>query len=181
PTVIGRGFTMNDKIHTVVGVLPPFPQYPDRNDVYMPSVACPFRSNAALIANRNGRMISLFGRLRPTVTARKAEADLSNVTASMQEEFPAFYPSSAKVSAEARPLRDALTREARPTILLLLIAAGFVLVISCASVANLNLARMVRRDRELAVRTAMGAGRARLFRQLLTEGFLLSLAGGTVG
>jgi len=181
PTVIGRDFTMNDKIHTVVGVLPPFPQYPDRNDVYMPSVACPFRSNAALIANRNGRMISLFGRLRPTVTARKAEADLSNVTASMQEEFPAFYPSSAKVSAEARPLRDALTREARPTILLLLIAAGFVLVISCASVANLNLARMVRRDRELAVRTAMGAGRARLFRQLLTEGFLLSLAGGTVG
>jgi len=76
PTVVGRDFTMNDKIHTVVGVLPPFPQYPDRNDVYMPSVACPFRSNPALISSRNGRMISLFGRLKPTVTARKAEADL---------------------------------------------------------------------------------------------------------
>jgi putative ABC transport system permease protein len=181
PTVVGRDFRMNDRIHTVVGVLPPFPPYPNRNDVYMPSVACPFRSNPALITNRNGRLISLFGRLRPGVTATKAGADLSAVAGSMQKEFPASYPSSARIAAVARPLRDELTHQAKPTMFLLLVAAGFVLVIACASVANLNLARMVRRDRELAVRTAMGAGRARLIRQLLTESCLLSLAGGAVG
>jgi predicted permease len=181
PTVVGRHFRMNDKVHTVIGVLPPFPQYPDANDVYMPSIACPFRSNPRLIANRRGRMVRLFGRMKPDVRAREAQADLSAVAAAMQKEYPAFYPASEQISMLAKPLRDELTREAKPTMLLLLVAAGFVLIIACASVANLNLARMVRRERELAVRTAMGAGKVRLFRQLLTESFLLSMAGGVFG
>ncbi|HMF09047.1 MAG TPA: ABC transporter permease, partial [Thermoanaerobaculia bacterium] len=181
PTVVGRNFKMNDKTHTVIGVLPPFPQYPNRNDVYMPSSACPFRSNPTLVANRDGRMVALFGRLKPGVGAAQAEADLSSVTASLQREYPASYPPGSRVVAKAAPLRGELTHEAKPTMLVLLIAAGFVLIIACASVANLNLARMARRDHELAVRTAMGAGRARLFRQLLTESCLLSLAGGAVG
>jgi putative ABC transport system permease protein len=181
PTVVGRNFRMNDKVHTVVGILPPFPQYPDTNDVYMPSVACPFRSNPKLIANRSGRMVRLFGRRKPGVEAAEAQADLSAVAASMQKAFPDAYPRSARISASVRPLREELTHAAKPTMLLLLAAAGFVLVIACASVANLNLARMVRRDRELAIRSAMGAGRVRLFRQLLTESLLLSLAGGALG
>jgi putative ABC transport system permease protein len=181
PTVVGKDFKMNDKIHTVVGVLPPFPQYPDRNDVYMPSCACPFRSNPRLVTNRNGRMVRLFGRTKPGIGAAQAQADLSSVTASVQREYPDFYPAGSRVVARAEPLRAELTREAKPTMLVLLIAAGFVLIIACASVANLNLARMARRDRELAVRSAMGAGRARLFRQLLTESCILSLAGGAVG
>lgn len=181
PTIVGRHFRMNDKVHTVVGVLPPFPQYPDTNDVYMPSIACPFRSRPALIANRNARLIRLFGRTKPGVHAREAQADLSAVAAAIQKEFPAIYPAGEQISMLAKPLRDELTHEARPTMLLLLVAAGFVLIIACASVANLNLARMVRRERELAVRTAMGAGRVRLFRQLLTESFLLSMTGGLLG
>ena len=87
-TVVGKTFRMNDKPHTVIGVLPPFPQYPDENDVYMPSVACPFRSDPALIANRQGRMLRLFGRMKPGVKPAQAEADLSTVAATMQREYP---------------------------------------------------------------------------------------------
>ena len=181
PTVIGKVFRMNDKPHTVVGVLPPFPQYPDENDVYMPSTACPFRSGAHMIGNRQMRMLRLFGRMKPGVKPTEARADLSIVAAAMQKEFPKDYEVDTQPSVEATPLKSELTHEARPTMLLLLAAAGFVLLIACANVANLNLARMVRRERELGVRTAMGAGRVRLFRQLLTESALLALIGGALG
>jgi putative ABC transport system permease protein len=181
PTVVGKAFRMNDKAHTVIGVLPPFPQYPEQNDVYMPSSACPFRSDPQTIANRQGRMVRMFGRMKPGVKPAQAEADLSTVAASMQKEFPKDYPQGATLRIETTPLKVMLTRDAKPTMLLLLGAAGFVLLIACANVANLNLARMVRRERELGIRTAMGAGRVRLFRQLLTESFLLALGGGALG
>jgi putative ABC transport system permease protein len=181
PTVVGKTFRMNDKAHAVIGVLPPFPQYPEQNDVYMPSSACPFRSNPQTIANRQGRMVRMFGRMKPGVKPAQAEADLSTVAAAMQREFPKDYPEDSTLKIETTPLKAELTRGARPTMLLLLAAAGFVLLIACANVANLNLARMVRRDRELGIRAAMGAGRVRLFRQLLTESFLLAVAGGALG
>jgi putative ABC transport system permease protein len=181
PTVVGKTFRMNDKPHTVIGVLPPFPQYPQENDVYMPSVACPFRSDPKLIANRSGRMLQLFGRMKAGVKPSQAEADLSTIAASMQREYPNDYPKDSHPSVGATPLKAELTRDAKPTMLFLLTAAGFVLLIACANVGNLNLARMVRRERELGVRTAMGANRVRLFRQLLTESFLLALGGGLLG
>jgi putative ABC transport system permease protein len=180
PTVVGKVFRMNDKPHTVVGILPPFPQYPQENDVYMPATACPFRNGPHMLVNRQMRMLRMFGRMKPGVKPGEAEADLSTVAAVMQKEYPNDY-ADAPPSIEVTPLKTELTYEARPMMLLLLAAAGFVLLIACANVANLNLARMVRRERELGVRTAMGATRVRLFRQLLTESALLALVGGAIG
>ncbi|MGA2421014.1 MAG: ABC transporter permease [Candidatus Acidiferrum sp.] len=181
PGVVGKTFRMNDKLHTVIGILPPFPQYPKHNDVYMPSSACPFRSDPDLIANRQGHMLRLFGRMKPGIAPAQAEADLSTVAAAMQRTYPKDYVQDAPRHVQVTPLKTELTRDARPTMLFLLAAAGFVLLIACANVANLNLARMVRREREMGLRTAMGAGRVRLFRQLLTESSLLALGGGALG
>ena len=181
PTVVNKTFTMNDKLHKVVGILPPVPQYPDENDVYMPTTACPFRSRPAFIANRQSRMMQVFGRMKPGITVSQSRADLNSIAANLQRAYPNDYPPALDYSIRTSSLEEELTHNARPTMLVLLGAAGFVLLIACANVANLNLARMVRRERELAVRAALGAGRVRMFRQLLTESSLLAVIGGGLG
>src|SRR6202162_3724212 len=181
PTIVGKTFEMNDKVHTVVGVLPPLPQYPSESDVYMPTSACPFRSGKAMIENPDARMMEAFGRVRPGVSLVQANADFSTIAGRLKSEYPKSYPENIGYTARTMPLQEELTREARPTLLMLLAAAAFVLLIACANVANLMLARMSRRERELAVRTALGAGQSRILRQLLTESFLIALVGGLFG
>jgi putative ABC transport system permease protein len=181
PGIVGKTFEMNDKVHTVVGVLPPVPQYPNENDVYMSTSACPFRSNKMHLEDRDMRMMEVFGRLKPGVTVAQASADVSTIAAGLKAAYPKSYPENAGYTSAATPLQEELTKEARPTLLLLLGAAAFVLLIACANVANLTLARMAKRERELAVRSALGAGRSRLLRQLLTESFLMAFAGGLLG
>ena len=179
--IVGKTFEMNDKVHTVVGVLPPVPQYPNENDVYMPTSACPFRSAPMHLEDRDMRMMEVFGRLKPGVTVTQASADAATIAAGLKAAYPKSYPENVGFTSSATPLQEELTKEARPTLLVLLGAAAFVLLIACANVANLTLARMSRRERELAVRSALGAGRSRILRQLLTESFLLAIVGGVLG
>lgn len=179
--IVGKVFKMNNRPHTVIGVLPPIPQYPSESDVYMPTSACPFRSSKQFIENRQARMMTAFGRLKPGVPLAKAQADLSTIAARLQKLYPEVYPPQYGYGLAAAPLEDDLTRRARMTFLVLLAAAGFVLLIACANVANLLLARLLKLERELAVRTALGATKLRLMRQLLTESVLLSAVGGALG
>ena len=181
PKVVGQLFEMNDRPHTVIGVLPPIPQYPQENDVYMPVSACPFRSSQAVIDNRNARMVQAFGRVKPGTAAEQVSTDVAMVASKLQQGYPDSYPTTSGYTAISLPLRGELTRAFKPTLMLLVGAAGFVLLIVSASVANLLLARLVRREREMAIRAALGAGRWRLFRQLLTESAVLAIVGGAVG
>ncbi|MGH9522770.1 MAG: ADOP family duplicated permease [Terriglobales bacterium] len=181
PNVVGKTFRMNDKVHTVVGVLPAIPQYPRENDVYMPVSACPFRSNAKHMQDRDMRMMRLLAHLKPGATPAAADREMRAIAGAIQRDNPKFYPASIGYSADASGLSDQLTKRARPILMLLLATTGLVLLICCTNVANLALARMTRREHEFAVRSALGASNGRLARQVLTESAVLGLGGGILG
>lgn len=181
PKIIGRTFEMNDRVHTVVGILPPLPEYPDANDVYMPTTSCPFRSNPKMIADRDMRMVAVFARMKPGVTTTQAQSDLATITNRLALSYPKSYPSGAGLSTQMTGLEQELTHAARPTFLTLLGAAGLVLLLACANLANLAISRQLRRSQETAIRMATGASSWDIFRQLLTESMVVALAGGVLG
>ena len=184
PNIVGQVFEMNDRPHTVVGVLPPVPQYPNEVDVYMPTSACPFRSQSERNIETNRRAFSalqVFGLLKQGASPETAATEVTTVSQRWQQDFPNVYRPALGYQAQTANVLERLTVGARQLLMILLGTTGLVLLLACANVANLTLARMLRRDRELAMRTALGAGRWRLVRQLLTESTVLSIAGGVVG
>ncbi|HEV8146360.1 MAG TPA: ABC transporter permease [Bryobacteraceae bacterium] len=180
-SVVGTTVRLNDRVHTIVGVLPPIPEFPARTDVYMPTSSCGTRSNPDFLTSHGSGLLRLYGRLKPSVTVEQAQRDFEGAVARYREAYPESDAASVAWSPHLALLSEEIAKNARPTFLLLFGITGLVLLIACASVANLSLARALRRRREVAIRTALGASRARLFQQFVIEGLLVSLAGGLVG
>jgi putative ABC transport system permease protein len=176
---------MNDKVHTIVGVLPPIPQHPRTNDLFMPTSACPFRAAGERNALANHRAfgnLSVFARLSDTGSVEQVSADASAIAQGWAQAYPERYQAARTgFQASAERLDDQITREARPILFALAAVTALVLLIACANVANLSVARAIGRERELALRTALGAGRTQLAGQLLAESTLVALAGGALG
>ncbi|MBI3403959.1 MAG: ABC transporter permease, partial [Acidobacteria bacterium] len=156
PNIVGRKFQMNNRPHTVIGVLPPLPGYPNDNDVYMPVSHCPFRSMKMTREARDHRMVSLFARMKPGVKEEQALADLATIAGRFPGQYPADYPKNSNFTMRVASMKEELTHNAKQTFLILLGTAGLVLLIACANVANLMLSRVLRRERELGVRAALG-------------------------
>jgi predicted permease len=180
-SIVGSKFTMNDRVGTIIGVLPPLPVYPDNNDIWMPAGQCPFRSSPQVMGSRNGRMLQGFGVTKPGVTPVLAQRQLDATSRNLHAAYPEDYPAAAKRTIASVPVRDELTRSARPLLLALLASALFVLIIAAANFANLTLSRQLRRKREFALRAALGADRKRIFKQLVTESIVVTSAGALLG
>jgi predicted permease len=169
PTVIGRKITLSDRPATIVGVLEPSVPYPQETEIIANVVTSPHHLDATMVEGRVHRMTELFGRLAPGATLDGARAELKTVHAAMVSSHPEAYQGSAHFSIDAKNFRDEVISPARTILLVLLAASGLVFVVACSNVANLILARSVRREGELAVRAALGASRAALRRTLLAE------------
>ena len=181
PTVIGKEVRLGTRTATIIGVLEPSVPYPADTEVIANMVTSPHHMSATMVTGREHRMTEVFGRLAPDANLESARAELRAVHASIVSGFPEAYPVKADFRVDARLLRDQITSQARTVLLVLLAAAALVFVIACSNVANLILARSVRREAELAVRAALGASTAALRKTLLAESLVVCLTGAIVG
>jgi putative ABC transport system permease protein len=179
--VIGKTVRLGLRDARVVGVLEPSVPYPADTEIIANVVTSPHHLGATMVKERAHRMTELFGRMAPGATLEGVRAELTAVHAAMVGQHPEAYSAGARVEVSVRPLRDQITAPARPFLLLLLAAAGVVFAIACSNVANLILARSVRREGELAVRAALGAGTTALRRTLLAESLVLCGTGAVLG
>jgi hypothetical protein len=181
PNVVGKTVRLGPRTTTIVGVLEPSVPYPADTEIIANVVTSPHHLGATMVTSRTHRMTELFGRLAPGTTIEAARAELSTVHAAMVREHPESYSNKAMPQLSATRLRDQIAAPARTILIVLLAAAAVVFVIACSNVANLILARSVRREGELAVRAALGAGTGALRRTLLAESLVLCGAGALVG
>jgi predicted permease len=180
-SIVGKTVRLGDRAATIIGVLQPSVPYPADTEIIANVVTSPHHLDATMVDGRVHRMTELFGRLAPDADVESARAELRAVHAAMKTAHPEAYPANDQYSIDAVRLRDQITSSARTVLLVLLAAAALVFIIACANVANLILARSVRREGELAVRAALGASTAALRRTLLAESLVLCGAGAILG
>ena len=174
PVIIGKPINLNGESFTVVGVMPRSFQFPTRND----QLWIPIAFDAKQAGQRGNHYLEVVARLKPGVTWRKAQAEMTTIAGRLEQQYP---ETNASIGAIVTPLHEQVVGDIKPALLILLGAVAFVLLIACANVANLLLARAAVRQKEIALRLAVGASRSRLMRQFLTESVLLSFLGGGVG
>lgn len=172
PKLIGRSLRLNGESFTVVGVGPRGFEYPGKVDLWVPVAFRERILTGGAVANR------VVGRLKHGVTLAQARAEMDIFAQRLKEDNPARY---SRLKLEVTPLLDVLVKGVKPTLLVLFGAVSFLLLIACTNVANLSLGRVAARQKEISIRLSLGAGRRRLLRQLLAEGLVLALIGGTVG
>ena len=181
PAVLGKTIRLDSRSATIVGVLEPSVPYPAETEIIANVVTSPHHLSATMVDGRVHRMTELFGRLAPGADLEAARAELRAIHGAIVKEHPEAYSPNAGFRIDAVRLRDQITAPARTVLLILLAASALVFVIACSNVANLILARSVRREGELAIRAALGASAGALRRTLLAESLLLCGAGAILG
>jgi putative ABC transport system permease protein len=184
PSVIGKQIrlgSIGDRTATIIGVLEPCVPYPQETEIIGNMVISPHHLSATMVTGRVHRMTEVFGRLGPGATIEQARAELRTAYSAMTQKYPEAYSKQANFQIAVTPFRDEVTSGARTILLVLLAASGLLFIIACCNVANLILARSVRRENELAIRAALGASRGALRRMLLAEGLIVCGIGAAVG
>ncbi len=176
PSLVGKEILLDGRKHNVLGVMPPGFQFLAKEV----NIWTPVAFSGEELANRGGHYLTVVARLKPGVSVAQARTDIAAVTQRINQANPSSW-TGFELGSVVVSLREQLAGDVRPALIVLLVAVGFVLLIACANIANLLLARGAARYREIAVRTALGAGRSRIVRQLLTESILLAVAGGATG